>query len=88
MFALAATPAAALWANDPSEDTTLDVAASTFCPRRAVTAWPPAIALWVLFTILQVWRARLEEKKLSCLPGYSAYCARTGFFLPSFSALR
>ena len=44
-------------------------------------------ALWALFAALQVWRARLEEKKLSCLPGYSAYCTRTGFFLPRFSAL-
>lgn len=50
-----------------------------------VIAWPApwAIACSLLFTALQSWRARVEERRLlQHHPDYAAYRARTGFLLP------
>ena len=41
-----------------------------------------------VITVLQAWRARIEERKLLAhLPAYAAYRERTGFLLPRPSAL-
>jgi len=50
-----------------------------------VLAWsaPWAIACALLFTALQSWRAKIEERRLLQFhPGYAAYRDRTGFLLP------
>jgi protein-S-isoprenylcysteine O-methyltransferase Ste14 len=55
-----------------------------------VLAWaaPWSLGCAVVFTALQSWRARVEERLLlSKLPGYAEYHARTGFLLPRLSAL-
>lgn len=44
---------------------------------------PWTLCVAALVSVLQVWRARVEESKLARhLPGYAAYRARTGFLLP------
>jgi protein-S-isoprenylcysteine O-methyltransferase Ste14 len=56
-----------------------------------VLAWP---ALWsigcaLLFTALQSWRARVEERRLlEFHPGYAAYRERAGFLLPRLRRYR
>jgi protein-S-isoprenylcysteine O-methyltransferase Ste14 len=50
-----------------------------------VLAWPApwSLACAALFTALQTWRARVEERLwLAHHPGYAAYRARTGFLWP------
>jgi protein-S-isoprenylcysteine O-methyltransferase Ste14 len=50
-----------------------------------VLAWsaPWAISCALLFTALQSWRARIEERRLLAFhPEYAAYRDRTGFLLP------
>jgi protein-S-isoprenylcysteine O-methyltransferase Ste14 len=50
-----------------------------------VLAWsaPWAIGCALLFTALQSWRAKVEERRLLAFhPGYAAYRERTGFLLP------
>ena len=50
-----------------------------------VLAWPApwSIACALLFTALQSWRARVEERVLLAHhPAYAEYRARTGFLLP------
>jgi protein-S-isoprenylcysteine O-methyltransferase Ste14 len=50
-----------------------------------VLAWPApwAIACALLFTALQSWRARVEERRLLAFhPAYADYRRRTGFLLP------
>ena len=50
-----------------------------------VLAWtaPWAIACALLFTALQSWRARVEERRLLAYhPGYAAYRSQVGFLVP------
>lgn len=52
-----------------------------------VLAWsaPWAIGCALLFTALQSWRAKIEERRLLQFhPGYAAYREQTGFLLPRF----
>jgi protein-S-isoprenylcysteine O-methyltransferase Ste14 len=39
------------------------------------------LAIWAADCVLQLWRARLEEKFLSADPVYRAYCQRTRYRL-------
>jgi protein-S-isoprenylcysteine O-methyltransferase Ste14 len=56
-----------------------------------VLAWsaPWAIACALVFTALQSWRAKVEERRLlSHHPAYAAYQARTGFLFPKLRGAR
>jgi protein-S-isoprenylcysteine O-methyltransferase Ste14 len=56
-----------------------------------VLAWPApwAIGCALLFTTLQSWRAKVEERRLLAHhPGYADYRRRTGFLLPKLRAPR